>query len=101
MSTFAEGDRVFSNAHLDNEPGTVTQVEVEQGVELVSVTWADDAGTYDTTREVATDLYLDDYGDDELAVDRAWAGNVDYDDLADQADEKMSPPWVDDGYGMG
>jgi hypothetical protein len=94
--TFAEGDRVFSKTHLDNEPGTVTRVDVEQDVELVSVTWADDAGTYDTTREPATDLYLDDYDDKELAVDRAWAGNTDYDDLAAQASEKMSPPWVDD-----
>jgi hypothetical protein len=100
MSTFAEGDRVFSNTHMENEPGTVTRVDVEQGVELVSVTWTDGAYT-DTTREVATDLYLDDYGDDELAVDRAWAGNTDYDGLAAQADEKMSPPWVDDGYGSG
>ena len=67
-------------------------------MELVSVTWADDGGTYDTTREVAADLYPD---EDDLAVDRAWAGNTDYDDLAAQAGEKMSPPWVDDGNGMG
>lgn len=37
----------------------------------------------------------------ELAVDRAWAGNTDYDALAELAGEKMSPPWVDDGDGYG
>jgi hypothetical protein len=82
VTTFAEGDRVWSKTHLDPEPGTVDQVDVEQGVELVSVTWPDGAHT-STTREVAGDLYLDDYGHDDLAVDRAWAGNTDYDDLAE------------------
>jgi len=101
MTTFAAGDRVFSKTHMDNEPGTVTRVDVEQGVELVSVTWADDGGVYDTTREVSTDLFLDDYSEDEAAADRAWAGNTDYDDLAEQAAGKVSPSWVDDGNGFG
>lgn len=64
MSTFTEGDRVFSKTHMDNEPGTVTRVDIEQGVELVSVTWTDGAYT-DTTREVATDLYLDDHDEED------------------------------------
>ena len=94
MTVFAAGDRVFSKTHMDNEPGTVTRVDGE----LVTVTWADDSGVYDTTREPAADLYLD---DEDLTVDRAWAGNTDYDDLAGQAAGKMSPSWVDDGNGYG
>lgn len=100
MTTFAERDKVWSKTHLEPGPGTVTRADVEQGVELVSVTWPDGACT-STTREVADDLYLDDYDDEDLAVDRAWAGNTGYDDLAGQAGEKMSPPWIDDGDGYG
>jgi hypothetical protein len=39
VTTFAEGHRVWSKTYLDPEPGTVTRVDVEQGVELISVTW--------------------------------------------------------------